>query len=78
VSNSGSSDLVFGFAFCVEVAAVDVVYDRNGEVLHLKTAKGFSQAASASQNVLGYATGSLTATVRDSIPDSWGITSLCA
>ena len=28
-------DLVFGFAFFVEVAAVDVVYDRHGEVFDL-------------------------------------------
>jgi len=40
--DSGGFDLVFGFAFFVEVAAVDVVYDRHGEVLHLQTAKGFS------------------------------------
>ena len=35
VPDSGGFDLVFRFAFFVEVAAVDVVYDRNGEVLHL-------------------------------------------
>jgi hypothetical protein len=34
--DSGGLDLVSGFAFFVEVAAVDVVYDRNGEVLHLR------------------------------------------
>jgi len=34
--NSRSFDLVSGFAFFVEVAAVDVVYDHNGEVFHLQ------------------------------------------
>jgi hypothetical protein len=32
VPDSGGFDLVSGFAFLVEVAAVDVVYDRNGKV----------------------------------------------
>ena len=32
----GGFDLVSGFAFFVEVAAVDVVYYRNGEVLPLR------------------------------------------
>ena len=31
---SAGFDLVSGFTLFVEVAAVDVVYDRNGEVLH--------------------------------------------
>jgi hypothetical protein len=35
VPDSGGFGLVSGFAFFVEVAAVDVVYDCNGEVLHL-------------------------------------------
>jgi hypothetical protein len=35
VSNSGSFDLVSGFAFFVEVAAVNVVDDRDGEILHV-------------------------------------------
>jgi len=43
--DSGGFDLVFGFAFFVEVAAVDVVYYRNGEVFYLQTAKGFSTEA---------------------------------
>jgi len=42
VPDSRVFDLVFGFAFFVEVAAVDVVYDCNREVLHLQTAQGFS------------------------------------
>jgi hypothetical protein len=42
VPDSGTFDLVLGFAFFVEVAAVDVVYDRNGEVCYLQTTKGFS------------------------------------
>jgi hypothetical protein len=41
--DSGGFDLVFGFAFFVEVAAVDVVYDRDGEVFHLQSANGFRQ-----------------------------------
>jgi len=44
VSALSGLDLVSGFAFFVEVAAVGVVYDRNGEVLHLQTAKGSKQA----------------------------------
>jgi hypothetical protein len=35
--------LVSGFAFFIEVAAVNVVYDRHREVFHLQTAKGFNQ-----------------------------------
>jgi len=45
VPDSGGFDLVFGFAFFVEVAPVDVVYDRDGEVLHLQASKGFSTEA---------------------------------
>jgi hypothetical protein len=44
VPDSAGFDLVFGFAFCVEVAAIYVVYYRNGKVLHLQTAKGLGQA----------------------------------
>jgi hypothetical protein len=36
VPDSAGFDLVSGFALFVEVAAVDVVYDRDGEVLHLR------------------------------------------
>jgi hypothetical protein len=39
---SGCFDLILGFAFFVEVAAVDVVYHRDGEVLHLQTPQSFS------------------------------------
>jgi hypothetical protein len=42
VPDSGGFDLVSGFAFFVEVAAVNIVYDRNGEVLYLQAAKGFN------------------------------------
>jgi hypothetical protein len=35
ILNSGVFDLVFGFPLFVEVTAVDVVYDRNGEVFYL-------------------------------------------
>jgi hypothetical protein len=41
-SSSGSFDLVSGFAFLVEVAAVDVVDDRDGKILHLQTSNGFN------------------------------------
>ncbi len=37
---SGDLDAVAGFAFLVEVAAVDVVDDRDGEVLDLEAAEG--------------------------------------
>jgi hypothetical protein len=43
VPESAGFDLVSSFAFFVEVAAVDVVYYRNGEVCHLQTAKSFRQ-----------------------------------
>ena len=33
---------VLGFAFFVEVAAVDVVHDRDGEVLYLQAPEGLS------------------------------------
>jgi hypothetical protein len=35
VPDSGGFGLVFGFAFFIKVTAVDVVYDRDGKVLHL-------------------------------------------
>jgi hypothetical protein len=35
VPDSGGFDLILGFAFFVEVAPVDVVYDCNGKVLHV-------------------------------------------
>jgi len=34
--NQRGFDLLFGLAFFVEVAAVDVVYDRNGDVFYLE------------------------------------------
>jgi len=45
VPGSGGFNLVFGFAFFVEVAAMDVVYDRDGKVFHLQASKGFSTEA---------------------------------
>ena len=36
MSGSGGFDLVVSLAFFVEVAAVDVVYDCDGKVLHLQ------------------------------------------
>jgi hypothetical protein len=35
-------DLILGFAFSVEVAAIDVIYDRDGKVLHLQTTHTFN------------------------------------
>jgi hypothetical protein len=35
VPDSGGFGLVSGFAFFIKVTAVDVVYDRDGKVLHL-------------------------------------------
>jgi hypothetical protein len=42
--NSGGFDLVSGFAFFVEVAPVDIVYDRDGKVLYPWAAKGLKHA----------------------------------
>ena len=39
---SDGFDVIFGFAFFVEVAAVDVVYDRDGKQFHLQMPKGSS------------------------------------
>jgi len=42
VPDSAGFDLVSGFAFFVEVAAVDVGYDRDGKHFHLQAPKGSS------------------------------------
>jgi hypothetical protein len=39
--DNACNGLILSFAFFVEVAAVDVVYDRDGEVLHLQAIDSF-------------------------------------
>jgi hypothetical protein len=41
VSSSSGFDLVSGFAFFVEVSAVDIVYDGDGKVLDLQAIDSF-------------------------------------